>query len=126
MNSCTASMLGRTLASLLRLPVTSTPSTMTELPNSRWPFTDEIQRIAALAGRRAGRQARQLEEVAAEQRQILDLPLLDHLARCGALSLQQRRRRDDFDDVGETAEVEREVDAQVRRPTGSGRRAGRP
>ena len=86
----------------------------------RWPPTFGqrarlLERFAARAARRDDdgvAQLRQAEEVAAVQRQLHDLPVLDDVADLGGRRLQQRRRRLHDDLLGDALHAERELEVQ--------------
>ncbi len=62
------------------------------------------------AGQHAGRQQGELVVVAAIQRQLDDLLLVDHQAARGGVGVEERRGADHFDRLAERAGLERDVD----------------
>ena len=63
-------------------------------------------------GREAGREQCQLVVVAAIQRQLDDLLLVDHQPARGGLGVEERRGADHFDRLADRARLHREIDAR--------------
>ena len=77
-----------------------------------WILANHVAFRTAL--RNHGRSNRgQVEDVAAVQRQLVGLALVDHRAQRGTLSLQQGRGRSDLDDLTHFADLERGIDTRA-------------